>query len=188
SVKRLLPTLLVLLACPLPGRAAEPAAASGIALAVVFDTSGSMNEQIATKPGAPLDAKYRIAQRAFNAVIDRLERFSKGPTAQPLQVGIFVFRDQRAAVAAPIAPFEPARLRRWATTMHPSGATPLGEAIFLAGRDLLATPAATRHLLVLTDGANTAGRSPETALTQIAQAAARKQTPVFTHIIALDIA
>ncbi|MEO5957543.1 MAG: VWA domain-containing protein [Opitutaceae bacterium] len=172
-----------------PSHAAPAAApADGIALAVVFDTSGSMRASLATKPGSGADAKYLIAQRAFGTVIDRLDAFTKSPSAKPLSVGVYIFRGNDAVVALPLAPFHAARLKQWLAAMHPDGSTPLGDAIFLAARDLLATNAASRHILVLTDGANTVGRTPEAALEKVTAAALAKQTPVFTHIIALDIA
>lgn len=161
----------------------------GIAIVVVFDTSGSMNSPVAAQSSAAnRDSKFRVAQRAFGLVIDRLEAFTKSPAAKPLSVGVTVFKKQDAAVAIPLAPFDPVALRRWLTTARADSATPLGNALFLAGQELLASPAASRHLLVLTDGANTAGRSPESALAQLNRAAEKKQTPLFTHIIALDIA
>ena len=170
----------------LPMRAETPAT-DGIALAVVFDTSGSMNQPMATKAGGGTDSKYRIAQRAFGAVIDRLEAFSRSAGAKPLSVGIYVFRGNDAIVAKPLARFDAAGLRAWLAAMRPTGATPLGDAMFLAGRDLLAAPAASRHLLIVTDGANTAGRKPDGALDQLNAAAEKKQTPLFTHVIAVDI-
>ncbi|HEY9250342.1 MAG TPA: hypothetical protein VIO38_14480, partial [Rariglobus sp.] len=45
------------------------------------------------------------------------------------------------------------------------------------------TPAASKHLLVLTDGENTVGATPLAALTALQ----RQNQPVFVHVIALDI-
>jgi hypothetical protein len=177
------------LTSPAPLHAAPPTpAADGIAIGVVFDTSGSMKDQIAAKNSTGRSTKIAVAQRAFGQVIDRLEAFTKSPAAKPLSVSVTVFKGQTAAVALPLAPFDAAALRRWVATTRADSATPLGDAIFLAAQQLLSTPAASRHLLVLTDGANTAGRSPETALAQINRAAEKKQIALFTHIIALDIA
>ncbi len=175
--------------CRAAAAAAEASAPAGasLALAVVFDTSGSMNQSIPTKPGARPDTKIRIAQRAFGNVIDRLETFSRSPAAKPLAIGVYVFRGNEGAVARPLAPFHAADLRAWLQNVRPDGPTPLGSAMFIAGRDLLAAPAASRHLLVLTDGANTAGPAPEKVLAQISEAGFRKQTPIFVHIIALNL-
>jgi hypothetical protein len=177
---------------PLPAANARPVAPSpavatdGIALAVVFDTSGSMKQPIAAKTAGGRDTKLRVAQRAFGLVIDRLEAFAKSPGAKPLSVGVTIFKGQDALVVIPLAPFDARTLRLWLANAVSEAATPLGNAIYLAGQQLLASPAASRHLL--TDGANTTGRTPEAALKQINAAAEKKQTAVFTHIIALDIA
>jgi hypothetical protein len=177
------------LTSPAPLRAATPVSPTdGIALAVVFDTSGSMKQPIAAKTAAGRDAKSRVAQRAFGQVIDRLEAFTKSPAAKPLSVSVTIFKGQDAVVVIPLAPFDARTLRLWLARVASEASTPLGNAMYLAGQQLFAAPAASRHLLVLTDGDNTTGRTPEAALQQINLAAERKQTAIFTHIIALDIA
>lgn len=166
--------------------APAPAAADRIAVAVVFDTSSSMRQafRAGSKNGEP---KFQVAQRALDAVLTRLDAFTQGPNAKALSVGLYIFQEKEAIVAEPIAPFHPARLRQRVKAMRADAGTPLGDALYLAGRDLLATPAAARHILVLTDGANTNGRTPEAVLAMLQKAAERKQTAIFTHVIALDI-
>jgi hypothetical protein len=182
--RRLLPWWIVTLAAPaLP---AAPAS-EGIALAIVFDTSGSMNRPMPTGPGASPRAKLAIARRSLGAVINRLEAFTRGPAARHLSVGIYVFRGNDAAVAVPMSAFNAARLRAWLEKAGAGGPTPLGAAISLAGQEALRTSAASRHLLVLTDGANSVGPRPEATLAQLNAAAARQQRSLFTHVIALDI-
>lgn len=166
----------------------NPPTTESIALAIVFDTSGSMNQPIAAKTTAGRDTKFHVAQRAFGLVLDRLEGFTKSPVAKPLSVSVTIFKGQNAVVAVPLVPFDAANLRRWFAHARADGATPLGNALYLAGQQLLSSPASSRHLLVLTDGANTAGRTPEAALKQINEAAEHKKIAVFTHVIALDIA
>lgn len=165
----------------------EPSSSEAIALAVVFDTSGSMRDPMPTGTGAEMDTKYRIAQRAFGAVIDRLETYSSTPGAKPLRVGIYTFDEGRAQVAVPFGPFRPAALRQWLSSLRPRGSTPLGDTLYLAATDLLQTSASARHVLVLTDGTNTAGRNPSAVLAQVGAAAQRRQAPVFVHVIALDM-
>ena len=170
------------------GFAAQAAVPVGIALAVILDTSGSMRRPIAGSPGRPGDLKYRIAQRAFLQVITRLESFAKTPSAPPLSVSTYIFEGQKAITALPLAPFDAANLRRWLASMKlPEAATPLGDALALAGHDLLAVNAISRHVLVLTDGANTAGRDPVKALVELNRAASQKKMPVGVHVITLDL-
>jgi len=176
------------LSCLALGSPLRAAAEPGIALAVVFDTSGSMKDPVAKSAGATRDAKSLIAQRAFRTVIDRLETFTQSPAATPPSVGVAIFKRQNAQVVIPLAKFDARTLRLWLSHASFDASTPLGDAMYLAGKSLLASSAASRHLLVLTDGANTDGRKPADALAQINLAAERKNIAVFTHIIALDIA
>src|SRR5206468_11465262 len=96
-LRRMLACLAVALPMALAAAPSNPPPPDGIALAVVFDTSGSMHDSIATGTGGH-DPKYRVAQRAFTSVIDRLDRFTKSPSAKPLSVGVFVFHGKNAAV------------------------------------------------------------------------------------------
>ncbi|MSU51681.1 MAG: VWA domain-containing protein [Opitutus sp.] len=172
-----------------PGAFAAPASALvGIALAVILDTSGSMRRPIAGSPGRADDVKFRIAQRALLKVITRLETFAKNPSSPPLSISTYVFSGQEAVRALPLAPFNAASARQWLAAMKsPEAATPLGDALALAGRDLLAVNAISRHMLVLTDGANTAGRNPITALVELNATAGKKKTPVGVHVVTLDL-
>lgn len=170
------------------GFAAQTSAPVGVSLAVILDTSGSMRRPIAGSPGKTGDPKYRIAHRAFLKVITRLETFAKNPSSPPLSVSTYVFKGQNAITALPLAPFDAANLRQWLAAMKlPEAATPLGDALALAGRDLMAVNAISRHVLVLTDGANTAGRDPVAALADLNRAASQKKMPIGVHVITLDL-
>jgi hypothetical protein len=168
--------------------AADNSAPVGIAVAVILDTSGSMRRPIAGSRGRPDDLKYRIAHRALLKVITRLETFTKGPAAPPLSLSTYVFREQKAISGLPLAPFDAVSLRQWLAALKlPEAATPLGDALALAGRDLLAVNAISRHVLVLTDGENTAGRNPVDALRDLNQAAGRKKMSIGVHVVTLDL-
>jgi von Willebrand factor type A domain len=167
--------------------AAPPA---DVALAVVYDTSGSMKTPIRAQDGR-LVAKHIIAKRAFDLVIDRLERFTQpgaGHTAKNLNLGIVIFEGVRTRDALPMAPFNAGTTRQWLTALPvPDSGTPLGNAMLAAGRALQATPAASKHLLVLTDGENTSGATPLAALNALQKQTRGQDQAVFVHIIALDI-
>src|SRR5215471_2354086 len=55
----------------------------------------------------------------------------------------------------------PAVVRSALLAMHPGGGTPIGDAIVTAKRDIDATGLSKRHILVITDGENNKGYSPE---------------------------
>jgi hypothetical protein len=163
-----------------------------IAFAVVYDTSGSMRGSIPSAHGIP-EAKHVIARRALTAVADRLEKFtavSEGNThaARSLEFGLYVFNRDQAATALPLAPFSAPRLREWLLAQKlPGDSTPLGLSLQQAGQALLASSASHKHLLVLTDGQNSTGITPQRALEFLQGQAEKKQTPLFVHVIALGI-
>lgn len=177
----------LLLAAPAVTRAAPPA---DVALAVVYDTSGSMKTPIRTQDGR-LAAKHVVAKRAFGLVIDRLERFTVPAAGQPakrLALSVVIFSGSHPQEALPMGPLQPETARKWLAALPtPDSATPLGDAMTMAGRTLLATPAASKHLLVLTDGENTAGATPLAALTALQKQSQGQDQPVFVHVLALDI-
>jgi hypothetical protein len=178
------PLLLTLLLVPLV-HAAPPV---DVSLAVVYDTSGSMNAPIRTEDGR-MEAKHVIAKRAFELVIKRLERFTQASPDKPakrLDLSIVVFDRRHPREALPLAPLDGDATRRWLASLPPpQSSTPLGDAIAMAGSPLRSTPALSKHLLVLTDGVNTTGITPLAAINAL-QAQTQDQ-PVFVHILALDI-
>ena len=75
-----------------PALAAEPA---DLAVAVLFDTSGSMADAVSDAAGRPAP-KYVIAGRALDAIADRLQGFATNAVdGRPRRVvaGLYVFDD-----------------------------------------------------------------------------------------------
>ncbi|TSJ76839.1 vWA domain-containing protein [Rariglobus hedericola] len=170
--------------------AAQAATPADVALAVVYDTSGSMKTPIRAQDGR-LAAKHVIAKRAFGLVIDRLERFTQPSAGQPakrLDLGVVIFDGVRTRMALPLGPFQADAARSWLAALPaPDSGTPLGDAMLAAGRVLQVTPAASKHLLVITDGENTTGSTPLAALKALEKQTNGQDQPIFVHIIALDI-
>ena len=156
-------------------RAAEP-----IAIAFVFDTSGSMLESVNDAGGAAVQ-KFEVGRRAMHGVVEKLAQFSKA-SGRPLQVSLFVF-DGKTGVREVLAigNFDAARLRESLPQRKDiAGGTPLGRATAAAAKSIAAVQASSRHVIVLTDGENTAGPKPEDVI--------RAGTaPVQYHFIAFDV-
>jgi len=134
--------------------------------------------------------KYVIGNRALEAVINRLETFqAKQPAGTPkLQAGLFVFDGKGAREAVQFGPFDPGALRDWAKGFaKPDGPTPLGAAVEAAGNVLLQSSAGKRHVLVITDGINTAGPDPAAVIPRLNKAAERKGAGISFHFIAFDV-
>jgi hypothetical protein len=184
------PALVIAISVMAGSHAAELAREAGIALAIVYDTSGSMMEQVLDGSGkrAP---KYRIANRALSAIIDRLQVVATGTPAAPgrrLQSGLVVFGGPGATMAVPFANFNADALRGWVKSFSkPQGSTPLGEAVRVAGQAVLASPMTRKHVLVLTDGVNTSGPDPATVMATFTADAKRQHGGISFHFVAFDV-
>jgi hypothetical protein len=164
------------------------ASVDGVALAIVYDTSGSMAERVPDGTGHN-SPKYEIATRALGQVVDRLEAFAAAPGGpRRLDTGLFVFRGMGAEAAVPFGPFDAGALRAWIKhAPPPNGTTPLGEAVRTATEAVLGSPLKRKHVLVLTDGENTAGPDPTATLPRLQAAAARAGTTFSVHFVAFDV-
>jgi hypothetical protein len=188
---RLIPSLVVLLALAIPGSARLNAAEEdGVALAIIYDTSGSMNDLVPDKTGKPTP-KYVIANRALVAVANQIQSFAtntSGGSARNIQAGLFTFYHDSAHEVVKFGPFDAAALQEWA--MHfsnPSGNTPLGNALGVAAQTVLNSPLSRKHVLIITDGINTAGPQPSTILPKLKERAAEKQSTLSVHFVAFDV-
>ncbi len=170
-----------------------PAAAAnedGVAVAIVYDTSGSMNESVKDDAGkfAP---KYVIANRALAAIADRIQSFiTNSATGSPRKIhaGLFVFRNDGPHAALAFGAFDAEAFKTWARNFSkPTGGTPLGKAVDAASRTVLKSGLSRKHVLVITDGMNTVGPGPAATLARIQEEAGQKQTSVSVHFVAFDV-
>src|SRR5258708_20712260 len=154
------PVLAVLTLVPLLGFSpvSVRAADEGVALAIIYDTSGSMKDPVRDQSGG-FAPKYVIANRALVKVAKQIQRFStNNATGAPRKIdaGLFVFHSSGAREAIPFGPFDAASFEDWARHFaHPQGNTPLGNALNTARRAVLDSPLARKHLLIITHGMNT---------------------------------
>ena len=180
-------TLAALAAAPLQSVAAPD---DGVALAIVYDTSGSMKEQVRDRNGK-LSPKYVIANRALEAISRRIQTFATNTTTggpRTVDAGLFVFDGSGAKQAVKFGPFEAAAFQRWAQGFSaPQGGTPLGNALAAAGQTVLNSGQARKHVLVITDGLNTVGPDPAAVMPRLRQSAEQKQNRLSIHFVAFDV-
>ena len=166
------------------------AAEEGVALAIIYDTSGSMRDPVPDQNGGN-SPKYVIANRALKAVADQIETFATNSavgTTRKIFTGLFIFQGEHARAAMPLAPFDAKALRDWASRFStPGGNTPLGATLGTAGHAVLESPLGHKHILVITDGLNTAGPSPAVVLPRLRQQAAQKGASISVHFVAFDV-
>lgn len=193
SKMKRLPSLAVLIVLGLGGLGSAPLCAAeeeGVALAIIYDTSGSMRDPVPDQAGGSAP-KYVIANRALKAVADQLERFatnSAAGTPRKIFTGLFIFQGEHARVAMPMGPFDGEALRNWASRFSsPSGNTPLGATLGVAGHAVLESHLARKHVLIITDGINTAGPPPAAVLPRLKQQAAQQGASLSVHFVAFDV-
>lgn len=180
-----LATTVLLASLPLTSVAAEE---DGVALAIVYDTSGSMKDPVRTTDGKPA-AKWIIGNRALQQIVNRVEHFATNATPpKTIHAGLYVFRGTGAAEAVKFGPFQPQSMRDWVKNYRgPDSGTPLGVTIETASRALMNSKFTAKHILVVTDGINTAGPDPVVVVPKINKASESKGSPIFIHFVAFDI-
>lgn len=167
-------------------RAAE---AEGVALAIVYDTSGSMKEPVTDANGRK-SPKYVIANRALDGITQQLQAFLTNTTAGPRQVSaaLVVFTTDGAREAVPFGPFNAQAFFNWGKTFkNPEGGTPLGRALGKASEVVLASSLPRKHVLIITDGMNTVGPDPASVLPGIRSKAADTGSAISVHFVAFDV-
>ncbi len=162
----------------------------GVAVAIVYDTSGSMNEPVRNETGQS-SPKHLIANRALIAIANRIQTFATNGVAgspRKIHAGLFVFQKDGSRAALPFGPFDAAAFTSWARDFSkPTGGTPLGNALNAAGHAVLNAGLTRKHVLVITDGINNIGPNPAEILAKLKQEAGQKQTGVSVHFVAFDV-
>jgi VWA domain-containing protein len=162
----------------------------GVALAIIYDTSGSMKDPVRDQTGK-YSPKYLIANRALLAITRQIQTFATNTAAGPprkVDVGLYVFNNNGARAAVRFGPFDPHALQDFARNFsNPSGNTPLGNSLRIAGNAVLASALSHKHVLVITDGMNTAGPSPALVLPELKRQAEQQRSSLSVHFVAFDV-
>jgi len=178
--------VVVLAAVPFRCLAAE----EGVAVAIVYDTSGSMKESVQDSNGKQ-SPKYVIANRALKDIARQIQAFSTNNASgsvRRVDAGVFVFQGDNAREAIKFGPFDPKPIQQFANTFSsPGGSTPLGNALRMASKAVLDSPLSRKHVLVITDGKNTAGPDPAVVLPRLKQQAAQSGGALSVHFVAFNV-
>jgi hypothetical protein len=162
----------------------------GVAVAIIYDTSGSMQDDVRDGTGK-MSPKWVIANRAMVNIADRIQTFATNTASgQPrnIQAGLFVFNGTDAKVAVKFGPFDARVFHNWAASFnHPNGTTPLGKTLKAAAQTVLNSGLTRKHVLIITDGENTSGPTPAEVMPQLKRLAEEKQTGLSVHFVAFDV-
>jgi Mg-chelatase subunit ChlD len=151
----------------------------GAAVAILIDTSGSMKER------APGDSrpKYVVAHEAIEAMLDATDAFIARRPDFPIKIGVYSFSSSVRRLQ-PIQPYDRDAIRSvLANLPGPGGGTAIGEAMREARPDLYRAGVFRKYLLVVTDGENTNGRSPDDVAREIW---GKSQGGVQVYFVAFD--
>ena len=151
----------------------------GAAVAILIDTSGSMRE---TAPG-DTRPKYVVARQALLAMLDATDAFVAKRPDFPIRIGVYSFSSSVSRVL-PIQPYDRAAVRAaFSLLPGPGGGTAIGEAMDEARPDLYRAGTFRKYLLVVTDGDNTNGPSPDSVARTIFR---KSEGAVQIYFVAFD--
>jgi hypothetical protein len=161
----------------------------GIGFAIVYDTSGSMVDVVKDGNGN-VKAKYELANKAFLTAVDQIDAYiNAAPNGETRKVLIsLVTFDGNGCIAVRLnpEPFDAAKMKSFLNGFSDcGGATPLGDAILVAERQLNYGNMSKRHLLVLTDGQSNVGDNPMDVISNIRKEEANSATTSI-YVIAYD--
>jgi len=163
----------------------------GVALAIVYDTSGSMGDMVVNRSGRG-ESKDVIARRALDALVKQLREFVTNAPAgstRSLETSVYVFSASGAKELVAPSPFDAAKAANWSKQIpKPGGGTPLGTAAQAGARSVMNSKFNRRHVLILTDGLNTVGPAPEALLAPLMKQAEKDGKTFFAHFVAFDVA
>lgn len=151
----------------------------GAAIAILIDTSGSMRQD------APGDSRPKavVAREALEAMFDATESLIAKRPDFAVKVGIYSFSSE-ARTVLPMQPFDRTAIRdALGRVPRPGGGTAIGEAMLTARPDLYRAGVFRKYLLVVTDGENTSGRSPDVVARDIFQ---KSEQGVAIYFVAFD--
>jgi Mg-chelatase subunit ChlD len=169
-----------------PQKAVEPR--EGLAAAIAIDVSGSMDEEV---PGENKrkEPKIDIARRAALELVDQFASYARDHQDEPVLLGVYEFSRRRGEPdCRTVVAMGPPDRERTATAiakLDADGGTPIGQAMITAKRALDETGLTRRHLLVVTDGENTDGVSPDRVAVAIGKRPDAERPSIY--FVAFDI-
>ena len=163
-------------------------AREGLAAAIVIDVSGSMRDNV-TGPDGRREPKIETARRAARELVDQFARYAEEHPEEPVFMGLYEFSERSGQPACrpviPMGPPDRARAASAIAALRADGGTPIGDAMIAAKRELDQTGLTRRHLLVVTDGENTAGPRPDRVATAIGRRPESERPSIY--FVAFDV-
>ena len=160
----------------------------GLAAAIVIDVSGSMNDRVRGEDGRRT-RKIEVARRAARDLIEQFVGYAEKHPGEPVMLGVYEFsRRSGQSDLRPIVQMGPpdrAGADEAIARLQPDGGTPIGQAMLAATQALNATGLTRRHLLIVSDGENTDGYTPEDVAAAVGRRPDGERPSIY--LVAFDI-
>ena len=151
----------------------------GAAVAILIDNSGSMRDA-APGDGRP---KFVVAKEAIEAMLDATDAFVARRPDFPIKIGLYAFSGTVRQLR-PIERYDRVAIRDALSTLTPpGGGTAIGDAMRASRPDLYRSGVFRKYVLVVTDGENTRGRSPDEVAREIWR---KSEGAVQVYFVAFD--
>jgi Mg-chelatase subunit ChlD len=142
-----------------PKLTANASRTEGTAVYILIDVSGSMNDSVRNAAGAS-EKKLAIAKRAAIEACKAIAKHSDDDPKRNIRLAIASFSDD-FNVNMPMGKPDASAAERAINSLGTRGSTGIGDAVAEAQRTLDQTALRGQHILVITDGDNTAGAEPD---------------------------
>jgi len=156
----------------------------GIALVLLVDASGSMDDFV-RDPGGDSQKKIDVAKRAAKRVIANIREFQNKNPKKKIKVAVYNFHANSVTPLLPMTDALPAGTETLVENLSAFGNTPLGEAIASAKEAINKSHMKSGNIIVISDGENTEGPTPDEAMRAMSQLPYAERARVF--LIAFDV-
>jgi Mg-chelatase subunit ChlD len=151
----------------------------GIALDIVLDNSGSMDDKVK----GDARSKGEEARRAILAMLDATDRAIAANPDLPVKIALHTFSSKVDEVL-PMQPYNRTLIRAALNSIpEPKGGTAIGYGLDAAREALYKSGMFRKNILVVTDGRNTTGPRPERIAREIFS---RSGGEVHIYVVAFD--
>jgi Mg-chelatase subunit ChlD len=148
-----------------PTLSAAPNRKEGTAVYLLLDVSGSMDDEVPNAAGVK-EAKLVIAKRAAIDACKAIAKYADEDKTRTIRVAVASFSDDYV-VAFDMNKPDAEAIGKAINGLNTRGGTAIGDAVVRAQKALDQAGLKNQHILVLTDGENNTGTTPEGVATAI---------------------
>lgn len=153
-------------------------------IVVLVDTSGSMQETVPDTSGGK-KKKIEIAKDVTRKTFEEIRTFANKNPGKNVFAGLTEF-STHAVQSVPLAPVAQLQTEQAINDLSASGNTAIGDALVSGKQQLNKAALKKQFMIVITDGENTTGRSPEEVMTALHALPENQRASVY--LVAFDVA